>query len=410
MRKLDTLIPAPKALEIVLADAGPSGSEKVKLEDASGRVLVSDLPAKRTQPPFDASAMDGYAVRSEDLTPLPCSLKIIGESRAGAAFDGNLSKGQAVRIFTGAVVPKGADTIVIQENTESDGHIVQVCEGGPKGKFIRKAGLDFSEGDVLLSKGDVLDPQRLALAASMNHANVEVFRKPKVAVIATGDELVMPGSDAGPGKIIASNTFGICALIRISGGDVIDLGIAPDTSDGLQNALEQALKAKVDLVVTTGGASVGDHDLVQPVAESIGFEFEIAKIAMRPGKPFLFAKRGKGDQITRLMGLAGNPVSSLVAGDVFVRPLVNRLAGYPDSSSAPLPAVLGGELPPNDERQEYIRASLTLGDDGKSIATPFPKQDSSMLALMVKSDCLIIRPANAAASQIGDPCRIVILR
>lgn len=410
MRELNDLIPAPQALAMVLEGAGPTASETVSLKSAAGRVLSADLKAGRTQPPFDASAMDGYAVQADDLNSLPCSLELIGESRAGAQFDGKVSAGCAVRIFTGAVVPVGADTIVIQEDTEPGGKTVLVREGGPKGKFIRKAGLDFAKGDVLLSKGDVLDPQRLALAASMNHAAVEVFRKPKVAVIATGDELVMPGDEIGPGKIIASNTFGISALIEKSGGEVIDLGIAPDTINGLQGALEQALEAGADVIVTTGGASVGDHDLVMPVAGGIGFEFEITKIAMRPGKPFLFAKHQTHEHTTRLVGLAGNPVSSMVAGDVFVRPLVSRMAGHPDRVSAPLPALLGGDLPANDEREEYMRASLTLDGDGKRIATPYPKQDSSMLATLVKAECLIIRPANAAAAKSGEPCRVIVLR
>ena len=410
MNQLSDLIPAPQALETVLNGAGPISSETVSLKYASGRVLSSDLKALRTQPPFDASAMDGYAVRAEDLVTLPCTLDVIGESRAGVQFEGTVISGDAVRIFTGAVVPAGADTIVIQEDTEVDGTAVTIQDGGPKGKFVRRAGLDFKTGDVLLVSGDVLDPQKLALAASMNHAEVEVFRKPKVAVIATGDELVMPGGKVGPGKIIASNTFGISALVENSGGEVIDLGIAPDTPDGLQRTLEQAIEAESDLIVTTGGASVGDHDLVLPVATGIGFEFEIAKIAMRPGKPFLFAKLTKNGFTTRLIGLAGNPVSSMVAGDVFVRPLVCRLAGFADSLSTPLPATLGDSLPANDEREEYMRASLSFDKDGARIATPFPKQDSSMLATLVKADCLIIRPASAAAAKPGEPCRVILLR
>ena len=407
---LDKLIPAPKALQIVLDGSGPFSSELVSLEDAAGRVLASDLIALRTQPPFPASAMDGYAVRSDDVAKLPAQLNVIGESRAGVPFDEPITAGSAVRIFTGAVIPENADTIIIQENTEVVGTDVVIKTSTPIGKYIRPAGLDFSKGDVLLNSGDVLTPARLSLAASMNHANIEVHTKPKVSLISTGDELVLPGNQTGPGEIIASNTYGLMALCNDAGADVQNLGIAKDTADDLRAHLETAIKNNSDLIITMGGASVGDHDLVLPVAKSIGFEFEIAKIAMRPGKPFLFAKLNKNGKTIRLCGLAGNPVSSLVAAGVFVRPLIHSMAGFQPEKSNPIKAVLGADVPKNDERHEYMRATNRIGAGGEIIVTPYNRQDSSMLANLASADCLLIREIGAPAAHKGDECEFIPLK
>ena len=406
---LDRLVPADEALEIVLRNAQPVGRSSCKLRDAAGLTLCEDLSSLRTQPPFDASAMDGFAVRQSDLENIPADLNLIGESRAGTPFSGKVEDGEAVRIFTGAVLPEGADTIVIQENTQFSETNVKVLSDCPTGKYIRPAGLDFSEGEVLLKSGDMLTPYRLALAASMNHATVPVFKRAKVALVSTGDELVMPGEAIGPGQIIASNTFGIAASIANCGGEVADLGIAEDSREALKSKLEEAINSGSDIIVTTGGASVGDHDLVMPVAQSLGFEFEIAKIAMRPGKPFLFAKLQHDGRTTYLTGLAGNPVSSLVAFNVFVKPLINALSGRAIETLKPLPAVLGRDMPENDERAEYMRATLEISEDGRRIATPFTKQDSSMLANLVRADCLVYREVKAPASAAGDPCQIVMI-
>jgi len=406
---LKELIPADKALEIVLKDVVPIGVEKLSLKQAANRTLASDLTSLRTQPPFDASAMDGYAVLQSDVTSLPATLTIIGESKAGTPFDMPVQKGEAVRIFTGAVIPEGADTIIIQENTNAGHGTVEVITGTPQGKFVRKAGLDFNEGETLLNAGDRLTPYRLSLAASMNHAELPVFKQAKVAMISTGDELVMPGEATAPGQIIASNTFGIAASIENSGADVIDLGIAGDTRDALRAKIIEAITNNADIIVTTGGASVGDHDLVLPVAQEIGFEFEIAKIAMRPGKPFLFGRFEHKGKTVYLTGLAGNPVSSLVAFNVFVKPLIQILSGQDAESLQRVPAVLGCDLPENDERAEYMRATLSISADGKRIASPFTKQDSSMLANLVRADCLVYRVVKASAAKAGDACEVVLI-
>lgn len=406
---LKELIPADEALNIVLKDVDSIGVENLPLNKAANKTLAIDLTSLRTQPPFDASAMDGYAVLQSDVATLPATLNVIGESKAGTPFKKPVAQGEAVRIFTGAVVPQGADTIIIQENTNASVGAVEVLTGTPQGKFIRKAGLDFNEGETLLYAGDTLSPYRLALAASMNHAEVSVYQQAKVAMISTGDELVMPGEATQPGQIIASNTFGIAASIQNCGAEVLDLGIAGDTRDALRAKIFEAITSGADVIVTTGGASVGDHDLVLPVAQEIGFEFEIAKIAMRPGKPFLFGRFKHKGKTVYLTGLAGNPVSSLVAFNVFVKPLIQKLSGQNADALQRVPAVLGCDLVENDERAEYMRATLSISADGKRVASPFNKQDSSMLANLVRADCLVYRAVKAPAAKAGDACEIVLI-
>ena len=406
---LKDLIPAEDALGIVLDGASAIGEEMLPLKKAANRTLSQDLVSLRTQPPFDASAMDGYAVLQSDVQTLPAKLTVIGESKAGTPFDNPVGQGEAVRIFTGAVVPEGADTIIIQENTNAADGEVEILSSNTQGKFIRNAGLDFAEGETLLDAGDVLTPYRLSLAASMNHAELPVYQQAKVAMISTGDELVMPGEATQPGQIIASNTFGIAASIENCGAEVIDLGIAGDTKAALRSKLEDAITQGANIIVTTGGASVGDHDLVLPVAQELGFGFEIAKIAMRPGKPFLFGKIQHEGRTVYLTGLAGNPVSSLVAFNVFVKPLIHLLSGKDASAMNLVPAVLGCDLPQNDERAEYMRARLEISTDGKRIASPFSKQDSSMLANLVRADCLVYRAVKAEAAKAGDACEVVLI-
>ncbi|MCF6322579.1 MAG: molybdopterin molybdotransferase MoeA [Rhizobiaceae bacterium] len=407
---IEELVPATQALNLILADANPQSSEKIALEECAGRVLAGDLKALRTQPPFNASAMDGYGVHQQDIENLPATLNVAGQSAAGRPFTGQIGKNEAVRIFTGAQVPDGIDTIIIQEHTKASANQVQILKHTPAGKFIRKAGLDFSQGDTLLRKNRLLDPQSIGLAASMNHRNISVWKKPLVAIIATGDELVLPGEKLKPGQIIASNSFALAAIAEQSGADAIDMGIAEDTIDSLIDLTARAIDRGADLIVTMGGASVGDHDLVLPAMQKIGFKFEFKKIAMRPGKPFLFAKKSVGDRTIRLLGLAGNPVSSIIAAQVFVRPLIGQLSGLPPATLQPRAAILGKKLKANDERQEYMRASLELDDEGSMVATPFDSQDSSMLANLTRADCLLIRPVSAPAANIGDPCEVVLLR
>lgn len=406
---LDRLVPADEALATVLRDVHPTPTQWVKLIEAGGRTLADDLAARRTQPPFDASAMDGYAIRHEDLATLPARLRLVGVSRAGEPFESPIGPGESVRIFTGAVVPEGADTIVIQEDAESDGETVVVKEPVSRGRYVRPAGLDFSSGDVLLARGDVFSANRLALAAAMNHPDVPVHRSPVVALLATGDELVPPGQAMNAGQIIASNTFGLASAIQTAGGVLVDKGIVADNESALAEAITDCISLGADVIITTGGASVGDHDLVLPVARECGFDFEIAKIAMRPGKPFLFGRLNQEGRTVYLTGLAGNPVSSLVAFSVFVKPLIHALNGRKPETVTHLKARLGRDLPRNDGRAEYMRAVLTIGPDGERIATPFEKQDSSMLAKLVEANCLVYRAVNAEPAKNGDSCAIVLL-
>lgn len=407
---LSRLIPADEALRIVLDGVSACGSEEVPLAQAAGRTVCRDLEARRTQPPFDASAMDGYAVRQADILSLPATLDVIGQSRAGMPFGSSLGAQHAVRIFTGAVVPPGADSIIVQENTQAtDDGCVRILKGVEPGRFIRPAGLDFTCGEVLVKAGELLGPSRLALAASMNHAKVPVFKKPRVALITTGDELVMPGGETGAGQIIASNTFGLMASIENCGGVVLDCGIVEDRHEALETAFEQAIRSGADLIVTTGGASVGDHDLVLPVAQKTGFDFQISKIAMRPGKPFLFGTRSYEDRTIYFTGLAGNPVSSLVAFNVFVKPLIELLCGRPASSIRMKQAILGCDLPANDERAEFMRADLHVSESGSTIATPYKSQDSSMLRLLAGAKCLVFRDVKAPAAKTGDTVQIVVI-
>ena len=404
------LVPAEEALAIILENAEPRASEHVALKFAGGRVLAEDLAAGRTQPPFPASAMDGYGVRASDVATVPVTLKIVGEAAAGNPFAGSLNAGEAVRIFTGAPVPPGADTIVIQENTTAQPGAVTILQPSTAGRFIRPEGLDFRTGDVLLHQGDLIDPQRLSLAAAMNHARLPVYCKPRVALFATGDELALPGEKTGAGGIIASNTFGLAAMVRAHGGEVDDFGIIRDTREALDAALTSAIDGGADLLLTTGGASVGDHDLIVPALKALGADIRFSKIAMRPGKPLIFATIVRGGRTLRALGLAGNPVSSIVAGYRFVAPLVTKLAGLPMRQAEPLDAIFGSALPANDEREEYMRATIRRLDGGVLEASPFEKQDSSMLANLARADALVIRPANAPEARPGDPCKIILLR
>jgi len=398
------LMPVGEAREKVLAGVEPLPVERATLSEAFGRVLAGDLEALRTQPPEDLSAMDGYAVRGADVADIPARLKVIGEVAAGRPFAGRVGAGEAARIFTGGVLPPGADTVVIQEVTEREGDTVIVTASTRTGRNVRRRGLDFSAGETLLRRGERLTSRDLALAAAMNHATVPVHRRPKVAVVATGDELVPPGSEAGPGQIVHSNGFALGALIRAEGAELLDLGIVADVLEPTVVAIEQARQWGADVLVTAGGASVGEYDLVQQALSSMGLELAFWKVALRPGKPLLHGRIGA----MRVLGVPGNPVSAFVCAFLFLVPLVRRLAGRADLDAEPESAVLGTDLPANDERSDYLRARLTAGD-GALVATPFPLQDSSMLAPLAQADCLVIRPPFAPPAPAGSPCVILKL-
>jgi molybdopterin molybdotransferase len=398
------LMPVAEALRQVLAGTKPLGTETVALEDGLSRVLAQDLVAKRTQPPDDVSAMDGYAVRAEDTTNAPATLKIIGEVAAGHPFDGRVGAGEAARIFTGGVVPDGADCVIIQEVTEREANRVVVKRSGIKGKNIRRKGIDFSEGEVLLETGRRLDDRDLMLAASMNYPQIAVYRRPKVAIVGTGDELVMPGTEPKPGEIVYSNGFALTALARAEGAEARDVGVARDRLDDIRAHIQRARDWGADVLVTTGGASVGEHDLVQKALKAEGLDLSFWRVALRPGRPMMHGRLGD----LQVLGVPGNPVSSYVCSVLFLVPLIRRLSGRSDIERARETARLGRDLPENDEREDYLRARLSFGPDGP-VAVPVSSQDSSLMAHLSRADCLVIRPPHAPAAATGSPCVILKL-
>ncbi|MBZ9919471.1 MULTISPECIES: gephyrin-like molybdotransferase Glp [unclassified Mesorhizobium] len=399
------LLPVAAALERLLEGAAPLASESVSLLEAVDRVLAEPVVALRTQPPFNASAMDGYAVRAVDVASVPSRLSVMGVAAAGRGFDGAVGKAQAVRIFTGAPLPQGADTIVIQENVRDlGGGSIEVVEPTAEGRNIRRFGLDFSEGDILLEKGRVLDPAALSLVASANHPRVGVVKRPLVAIIATGDELLPPGSELGPDQIISSNAYGVAAAAQSVGAHALDLGIAADRQEAIAALVRKAVAAGADVIVTLGGASVGDHDLIHDVLTGEGMTLGFWKIAMRPGKPLMFGRLGD----IRCIGLPGNPVASLVCSQLFLKPLLARL-GNRNFRQDIRQARLGAAMQANDLRQDYVRA-VVRQEAGMLVATPFSIQDSSMLRMLADANGLIVREPFVSAAAAGDACSVLMLR
>ncbi|HEY1863751.1 MAG TPA: gephyrin-like molybdotransferase Glp [Roseiarcus sp.] len=402
---MSPMITVAEALARVLTSAEtPLDEEKVALAAAYGRVLARDLKALRTQPPFPNSAMDGYALRSADTAAAPATLTVVGESAAGSAFEGALGSGDAVRIFTGAPMPDGADAIVIQEDVKREGERIHLSAAVPTGDNLRAAGMDFRTGEALIPAGWRLTPRDVALAAAANHTALPVRRRAKVAILATGDELVPPGGTLGPAQIIASNNFAIAGIVEACSGLATDLGIAIDELGALRAAVAQARDDKVDVLVTLGGASVGDHDLVQQALVSSGMELGFWRIAMRPGKPLMHGQLGP----MRVLGLPGNPTSSVVCAILFLRPLLRALHGETDpGADLSQPARLAAGLPANGVRQDYMRASVGHNADGILVATPVADQDSSLVKTMARADGLIVRPPQAPPAKAGDPCRVI---
>ena len=383
------MISVTEALEQVLALVTPLETEDCPLHTAHGRVMARDVQATRTQPPFAASSMDGYALRRAEVEP-DAMFKVIGEAAAGHRFEGTVRAGQAVRIFTGAPVPEGADFIVIQEDTTRRGDLITLGHAVGTKDNIRPAGGDFTKGQAL-SGPRVLRPADIALLASMNIAQVPATRKPKVAILATGDELVQPGEEPGPDQIIASNSYGLAAMCEGIGAEVAMLPIARDTPSSLKQAFTLARGA--DLIITIGGASVGDHDLVAPVAAEMGMEQSFYKVAMRPGKP-LMAGRLQG---AAMIGLPGNPVSAMVCGTIFVAPMLRKMLGLNVLSETPLEAPLAAPLSANGPRTHYMRATL---QDGQLHAAN--SQDSSLLSVLSTANALLIRPPHDPAREAGE--------
>lgn len=378
----------------MLDGAARLGVEGVGLQHAVGRVLAQDVVADRHQPPFDASAMDGWAIRRADYDAAR-AFAVAGESAAGRAYPQAVQAGQAVRIFTGAPVPPGADLVIIQEEATRDGDRVSFSAGPSPKSNIRPAGGDFRSGDRLLEAGARIDPWRLSLAAAAGRAELSVARRPKVAILATGDELVPPGGAPAPDQIFESGSFSLAALIAAWGGEAIKLAPAADSVEAIAAAVAGSA---VDLVVTIGGASVGDYDLVKPAMNRLGLDLRVQTIAVRPGKPtwFGFIEGGR-----RVLGLPGNPASALVCAELFLRPLLAALCG----ADPALPfgvARLSIPLPANGPREHWMRAALAIDAEGRVLVSPFPDQDSSLAGVFARADALVMRPAGAAPAQAGD--------
>ncbi|WP_445265578.1 molybdopterin molybdotransferase MoeA [Sphingomonas sp. gentR] len=389
------LLPVPEAQARLLALASERSIIELPLRQAAGRWAARDVTARRTQPAHDLSAMDGYAIRFWDM---PGPWTVIGQSAAGRPFSGSVEPGQATRIFTGAVLPEGADTVLIQEEAARDGAVLTLAGEGPahQGRNVRRRGLDFSEGATLIAAGQRLTPARIAVAATGGHAVLPVRPAVRVAIAATGDELVPPGS-TDPAALPESNGVMLAAMLADLPVKIIDLGILPDDLDKLRDAFASV---EADLLVTTGGASVGDHDLVQPALKAAGGSVDFWRIALRPGKPMMAGRLGE----TVVLSLPGNPVSAFVTATLFVRPLIAHLAGAADPLPKPIPAVLGEDLPANGPRIDYLRAAMI---DGRVHAAAI--QDSSMLLTLARSTCLIIRPPHAPAAAMGDSAEILML-
>lgn len=404
MAEKAALLSVDAALRMILAGVdGPLAVEETPLAACYGRTLARDLVARRTQPPKALSAMDGYALRAEDSGPR----KVIGESSAGRGFSGVCGPGEALRIFTGAPLPQGADSVVIQEETQRDGDAVTPTAPIEKGANIRVEGVDFREGQTIFARGRRLSPADIALAAAADHALLPVARKPRVCVISTGDELVAPGAPRGPDQIVATNAFALFGQIAAAGGEALDLGAAPDRIEDIAAAIEAAKERGADILVTSGGASVGDRDLARKALAREGMELAFWRVATKPGKPLIHGHIGA----MKVLGLPGNPVSAFVSGELFLKPLIRALCGDPGAGDdRSEPAFAAAPLPAGGARQEFLRAALSYDEDGRLLAAPLPDQDSSLTRALAQAEALIVRAPQAPPGPAGAPVRIIRLR
>jgi molybdopterin molybdotransferase len=396
------MISVEEARQRILDALRPTSAEVVALADAWSRVSAEAVRARLTQPPADVSAMDGYALRSADGL-LGARLRVIGAAPAGHPFDSPVRANEAVRLFTGSVVPAGADAILLQEDATRDGDTVQVNEAVVAGRHIRRAGQDFAAGDVVIPPGRRITARDVGLAAAANHPWVTVHRRPRVAILATGDEIAMPGEPIPPGGIVSSNSHALAALVRAAGGAPMVLPVARDDSAAI-GAVADSL-AGVDMLVTTGGASVGDHDLVIASLQARGMTLDFWQIAMRPGKPLLFGQLAD----TPVLGLPGNPVSAMVCAILFLLPALALLSGLPAAPPPVTTAVLGSAVKANDKRADHLRASISADETGRLVVLPFSVQDSAMLRRLALADALILRPALAPALEAGAEVSIIRL-
>ncbi len=388
------MLSVDEARDRILAALSPTAAETVALAQAWGRVLARPVLSRVTQPPADVSAMDGYAVRAADAT-LGAVLTLVGTSPAGHPWQGTVGAGQTVRIFTGGFMPAGADGVLLQEDATAEGTAITVNEAVRAGRWVRPRGLDFSEGEALLPAGRRLTARDIGLAAAANHPWLAVHRAPRIAILATGDEIALPGDPLPPGGIVSSNAHALASLVRAGGGDPLVLPIAPDDNNAIAEAAQAARAC--DMLVTTGGASVGEHDLVQSALGPQGFALDFWQIAMRPGKPLIWGSLGQ----VPLLGLPGNPVSALVCAVQFLLPALARLSGGQASPPPTLRVRAGAAMAANDKRFDHLRARLEARD-GETVVVPFAAQDSSMLKTLARADALVLRPAHAPAVAVGE--------
>ncbi len=397
------LLAVDEAQARILAVVSESPAETISLAEAHGRICAADVVSRLSHPPVPVSAMDGYACRSADVAILPARLTQIGVSRAGERFSGAVTEDTCVRIFTGGMVPDGTDIIALQEDARAHGGAVEILEVAKIGQHIRRTGMDFAAGDVCVKKGRILTARDIGLLASCGHAAVAVRRKPRVAILSTGDELVPPGVIPGTDQIVGSNGVALAAAAAGWGAEPVDLGIASDNIEAITAMVQKARDA--DVLVTTGGASVGDHDLVQVALERLGFVPDFWRIAMRPGKPLMYGRLGT----LPVLGMPGNPVSALVCALLFLRPLLRAMGGVTPAVPAFDKAVLGADMKPNDKREDYVRSQLGPPEGGQTVVRPFPTQDSSMLMTLARAEVLIRRPSYAPAACKGEEVEIIRL-
>lgn len=396
------MISVDEARTRILAGLRPMPAEVVALANAWNRVSAEPVVARLTQPPSDVSAMDGYALRASD-GGLHAALRVIGAAPAGHPFDGTVGAGQTVRLFTGSVVPSGADAILLQEDAERSGDTVVVNEAVVAGRHIRRAGQDFSRGDAVIPAGRRITARDVGLAAAANHPWLVVHRKPRVAILATGDEIAMPGEPIPPGGIVSSNSHALAALVRAVGGEPTVLPVAKDTTEAIAAVADQV--GGFDMLVTTGGASVGDHDLVISGLQTRGLVVDFWQIAMRPGKPLLFGRMAA----VPVLGLPGNPVSAMVCAALFLLPALALMQGLPAGPPPTVSAVLGAAVKENDRRADHLRATVTTDDLGRVVVTPFPVQDSAMLRRLALADALVLRAPFAPALPAGAEVSVIRL-
>jgi molybdopterin molybdotransferase len=396
------MISVEQARGRVLDALRPTPAEVIALADAWNRVTAEPVTARLTQPPADVSAMDGYALRAMDGT-LNAALTVIGAAPAGHPFDAIVGPGQAVRLFTGSIVPSGADAILLQEDATRDGDTVRINEAVIAGRHIRRKGQDFAAGDSVLPAGRRITARDVGLAAAANHPWLSVHRRPRIAILATGDEIAMPGEPIPPGGIVSSNSHALAALVRAAGGDPLILPVARDDRSAI-GAVADSVHG-MDMLVTTGGASVGDHDLIIESLKARGMTLDFWQIAMRPGKPLLFGQLGA----TPVLGLPGNPVSAMVCAILFLLPALARLSGLPAAPPPVTTAILGTSLKANDHRADHLRSAIEVDSVGRIVVTPFPVQDSAMLRRLAMADALILRAPNAPALPAGTEVGIIRL-